>query len=227
MLPQSKFMWDTFTILRNFQFTYRLLLFVALFTSFLAGVLSNKLDKKIIILLCFFAIFQTILNWGNRRTIPTITDEVLTKQLTVANVGEGFQPAAPKWVNPKNPWQEKNPIESIEILKGEAEINEKQRTSTQHQYRINVKKDTILKENTLYFPGWNLYVNNKIHPVHYTDKNYPGIILFSLPKGEYTVNLIFTSTKTRTIAQSISIITGINMIFVLGVKVFRRLIKEP
>lgn len=205
MLPLSSPLWDNVTILRNFQFTYRLLLFVSLLTAVIAGIVATKINKKIVYLLCALVILQTILNWGNRGMIP-VNDTYLKKTLPMSTMSvEGFQPAVPKWTNSSDPWAKVIPDQRLEILEGKAAIKEIKRTSTKHIYTINIERPTTFKENTWYFPGWTIVANNKIIPIDFENPQYPGIITFTLPKGEYHVVLEFKNTDIRTTAQQISL----------------------
>ncbi|MBI2031154.1 MAG: hypothetical protein HYT08_00925 [Candidatus Levybacteria bacterium] len=205
LLPISSFVWDKISILKNFQFTYRLLLFVSFITAVLAGILATKINKKIILFICLLAILQTILNWGNRRTIPQINDSVLSSQLPMStSAGEGFQPAAPKWIDPDNPWQKNIPNNHLEVLRGKAEITELERISTRHEYRVNVSYISNFKENTLYFPNWQVTANNKILPINFTDPKYPGVITFQLEPGSYKIIVEFKNTIVRNSSNTLS-----------------------
>ncbi len=216
LLPVSSFIWNGISILKNFQFTYRMLFFVALFTALLSGVLATKLNKKIILIILTVAVLQTILNWGNRRTIPSITDSILRSRLPLStSAGEGFQPAAPIWVNPKNPWMDKIPKNHIEILKGNAKISIIKRTDQLHEYNINASEITNFRENTLYFPGWRLYANDKEIPLSISKYPKPGIIEFRLDKGSYDVKLKFQDTPVVKISKIISLLSLLTIIAVL------------
>jgi len=129
--------------------------------------------------------------------------------MSTTTYGEGFQPAVPIWVNVTDPWQKNLPKNHLAILQGEAVIKEIKRSPIEHAYSINALSTTLLKENTLYFPNWTLFANNKEVAINYKNPTYPGIITFKLPKGVYSVKLIFLPTKIRIISQWISIISGI------------------
>lgn len=209
IVPQSKFIWDITPLLKNAQYSYRLLEFVALCTSITAGIVVAKWNNNyFIIIVCAFTVVSTILNWGNRGTIPSITDPYLQKEfLSKPDVGMYLEPSSPIWADLYKSNLRKKPDKHIEILSGKAEIQELPRTSINHTYIINVKSPTTIKENTLYFPGWTLFVNEKQQRIIYTDKKYPGIILFKLNPGLYNVELKFSDTPDRVIAKFISVIT--------------------
>ena len=216
MQSQSQPLWFIIPFIKNFQFAYRLLFFTSVFTSVIAAYLLYKLkNKKLIIAICFLAIATTILNWGNRLTIPAINDTYLTKQLPLSTArGEGLPQAEPKWTDPLHPWIGVIPKNHLQVLTGKANVKQLSRLENMHSYSVSVQSGSLLKENTLYFPGWTLYVNGKQYPITIS-KNYPkGVIEFKLPKGNYNISLVFEDT---TIIKASEIISILSLILMLGI----------
>lgn len=203
----SRMIWEIVPLIKNFQFTYRLLNLSAFFISAIAGIVITKLkNKRLIIIICCLAIFPTILNWGNRRTIPGIGDNYLLNE--IAHEKQAFGDfSAPKWVNLENIDLLQKRKDQIEIINGEAVILKKKLLLTKHEYLIDVKKDSIIKENTFYYPGWILKINNKYSEIKYDSREYPGIITFNVRKGIQKVDLEFKNTPIRTSSLWISAIT--------------------
>ncbi len=217
MQSVSKPIWDAFPLLKNFQFSYRFLVIIAFLTSVLAGIVINKFrNQGFILLLLTVTILSTVLNWGNRRVIPSITDEALRNNIPYATFeGEGLSPAMPKWVKEKR-WIKKIPSAHLEKISGDGEITEITRKSQYHEYVVNALSDMILRENTWYFPGWKIFANNK--EVLLTDKNVNdnGTMQFPLKKGFYSIKVIFSNTKIRTIGEFISLLTVLLLVFFGG-----------
>ena len=209
MLKESKFIWNLLPILKNMLISYRILNIVILITSVSAALLISTVKyKRLFYAIIFLAIFQTILNWGNRGTLKFLDDEYLTKSLPYSTYEhEGLNPATPKWVDPYMPWQKVIPQKHLEVIEGEANITEVVRKSTYHSYTVVAKNTSILKENTYYFPGWILKVNNQQTKVEYTNSFYPGIMMFKLNPGNYKVEFIFKETPIRKVAIFISSIS--------------------
>ena len=215
MQSQSQSLWFIIPFIKNFQFAYRLLFFTSVFTSVIAAYLLYKLkNKKLIVVICFLAIATTILNWGNRLTIPAINDTYLTKQLSLSTAqGEGLTQAEPIWTDPLHPWIGVIPKNHLEVLNGKADIKQLSRTVNLHTYSVSIQSSSLMRENTLYFPGWNLYVNGKHYPT-IISKNYPkGVIEFKLPKGNYNISLVFEDT---TIIKASEIISILSLLLMLG-----------
>lgn len=200
----SKLFWESIPLIKYFQFTSRMLNLTAFFTSVLAGITVLQVNKKwFTIALCFLAILLTILNWGNRRTIPEIDDTYLRREL-LSDGNKLGDFTTPTWIK----FNELDYIASrngaIEIIKGDAKVFNIKRSSTLHEYVISVRNITTFKENTFYFPGWSLKVNNKNYLFDFNSKKYPGIINFNLPSGLYYVTLEFIDTPSRNISKKIS-----------------------
>lgn len=218
----SKYFWEIVPLVKNFQFVYRLLNLTAFFSSIIAGVIIVFINRKwFLVFICSVTIFSTILNWGNRRTIPEINDNYLKAEMLREERSLGDF-TLPIWVDTKT----RNYIDSrkgsIEIIEGQAEISEKKRLSTLHEYTIDAKTTTIIKENTFYFPGWKLLVDNKLHTISYENVSYPGTINFTLPKGVHNVQLSFSPTLIHIITQYISVISFSTLIIFLLLKKTQR-----
>lgn len=208
LLSTSEHIWETVPFLKYFQFSTRLLVIFGLCISIIAGIVVKKLDKNWFILaLCFFTIFPTILNWGNRRTIPAINDDYLKEEFSAKPDVSGLEPTSPIWADLNKSRLRTKPQFNIEVTKGKAIIENISRNPISHAYRINAKSNVELKENTLFFPGWVVMVNNKLHPTNYKNPNYPGVIAFKLNKGMYNVNVKFTDLPVIILAKWLSLIS--------------------
>ena len=110
---------------------------------------------------------------------------------------------------------ESSPKSNIEIIEGKAEIVELPRKSTYHEYVIDAKIKSRIRENTLYFPGWKIYDNNKlVNQVEFQDPKNRGIMTFYLDRGMHDVILKFEDTKVRKFANYISLLSIITILFI-------------
>ncbi len=215
LLSPSRIVWQTLPFIHNFQFSYRLMVIISLLVSVVAAIVSVRLNKKLLAILCILAILSTILNWGNRRSIPEIDDAYLKKELPLATArGEGLGPAMPIWTKLPNIYMKEVPTASIEIKEGDGKLAEILRKNTSHVYVANIKKDSILKENTLYFPGWNVAANKR--NIKITGYNP---IEFRLPKGLYVIEVTFKPTLIINISL---LITASAIFFLIVITFFSR-----
>ena len=227
MSPYSKRIWFQFPSLSMLQ-SHRLLLPIALSTSVLAGYLaisfSDTQRKKIFIyLLIVITIGYTILNWGHRRLITEINDYTLRKNVWISTVTEGTTAyfLNNRWADINNFWFSKIPNDHLEIIQGKGTVREIKRKSTQHNYIVNAQTPIVIKENTLYYPGWKLKSNfNDIFV--YPGKR--GLIYANLPSGIQYLELKYEDILPYKIAKTISIaifsILIIVLIYILLIKRF-------
>ena len=219
----TKPIWDTIPVIKNFQFSWRLMIESIFAISIISAIVVKKYPGKIFfITLCFISIFYTFLNWGNRKAVPEINDSTLRKQEIWKDYPGQVDVLTPKWVDIYKPWIGKKPKKHIEIINGNAEITEISRKIEKHEYVVQAKTKTVIKENTYYFPGWKLLIDNKETKINFTDKQYPGLITFNLDKGLHKVDIILTDTTDRIISKWISAVTAT----ILGVVILFRLIRR-
>lgn len=218
MTPLSSIFWDTIPFIKSVQFSTRLLVLVTFVTSLLAGYLTDSIKNKFLIyLLIGVTVGYTILNWGHRRVIPEITDETLKNNVwKSSSEGEGFfGMGTTKWVDPHHPWIDTLPPSHLQVIKGDASVHQDNRTSIKHSYIVEAKTPTELKENTLYFPGWQITVNDKLTGITYSNPYHPGVMTFVIPPGSHKIDVSYSDILPIRIVRSISVFTGLYFLFVL------------
>lgn len=219
LLPSSKFVWDNIPILRNFHYTYRLLLPISLIVAMIGAMVSETLIKrpKVIYVLIFLTVFSTILNWGNRRNIPQIDDNYLKIDLPYATVrGEGLDAGATRWSDINNLWQKEPTQKLIQTNKDIVGYETITNVNRQKALTMITNQPTLVKYNQLYFPGWMVTVNGETKPILYEQKEHYGMITFHVPEGESEVRLEFRDTGVRKIAGVISLVGLVFCVWKLG-----------
>lgn len=83
---------------------------------------------------------------------------------------------------------------------------------------VNTRENSQIVENTLYFPGWKVWVDEKEVPINYQDLNWRGMIIYPVPVGEHQVVVKFTRTRIRLFADLISLISLIGLISLICFK---------
>ena len=208
LFESSKVIWQSFSILRNMRLTYRVLSIVVLISSGVASMVVEELNnKKVYWIFILIAIGTTILNWGNRKNIPTIKDEQLAKQLPYSKERDGCWAILTSPEETEDRCQDEIPMYHIESLNGGLEILDEKRTTNKHSYLVDIKSTGVVKENTSYFPGWRLFVNGNEKEIIFNDQQYPGIILFNLDSGKNYIELTFEDTSLRKYSFYISALT--------------------
>ena len=202
----SRSLWNNIPFMKNFQYSFRLLIHASFFTSILAGLISLKIKNETVLkIVCLLVILTTILNWGHRKMLPWVNDSTFISGLLHSEVFE-LDPTMPRWVDIKSNDIRIPPVNHIELISGQARIKEIFRNSTKHEYIISTKSLSSIKENTFYFPGWKVFANNIEIPINYENKKHPGIITFNLGKGLHKIEVKFTQTRITTFARLLSLL---------------------
>ncbi len=207
--------WNLTPLLKNFQFTWRLLIEISLLTSLIAAITTKVIPKKIIYIICFFTIMYTLLNWGNRKMVPFLSDSVIRSQPLFGERPGVVDLTTPNSVNRDQIWIGTVPHSPIEVLSGQGEIKILKHDMTNHQYLIYAKTPMRIKENTYYYPGWKTFINDKEVAIDYHNKIYTGVITFKVPPGLSKIDLTFTDTADRISGKWISGITALSLAFYL------------
>ncbi|GEM_PF-839008 len=231
MSPYSKTIWASLPFLSMLQ-SNRLLLPIALCTSVLAGYLAvsfsnTKKREMFIYILLLITIGYTILNWGHRRVIPEINDRVLRSNVWKSTVTEGVTAyfLNNKWADINNFWFSELPKEPLEIIEGKGTVIQIQRTPTKHTYIVNAQSPLVIKESTLYFPGWSLKSNDE-QITTYPGKR--GVINARIPKGLQKLDLQYNDLPVYRFSKIISASTfSILLIILIFLSMPRRLSSKP
>lgn len=205
--------WDSFSILKGFQLTYRFSMFCALFSSAIAAIVLVKIkQKKLVYLIITITIIITILNWGNRKNVPMIDDRALSQRLlSSAKVqGEGTT----VWANLDNlPPRATN----LSFSSKNAIVKELSRTSIRHEYIIDViTKQANFVENTTYFPGWDIEVDGKRSEIS-KDQLANGLPIFTLNNGLHYVRFGYVQTTYQVLGRLACIFGLVSLLFGVGI----------
>ena len=205
MLPSSTFVWENITTLQKLQFPWRFLSVVVFSVSLIAALfvyrINVKQKKLLIFLLVFLAVISTI-NFWQAKEYKVFDDSYFEKVYRgTTDTGE----SSPIW---SVRFMEEPPKDQIEVIEGEAQIVKLPRTSTRHEYVMDLSQRSRIRENTLYFPGWKVYDNGKlIENVEFQDPKNRGLITFYLEPGMHNIILRFEETKLRHYSNIVSFVT--------------------
>lgn len=222
MLEQSKFVWQVFTTLQKFQFPWRFLSVTVFTTAVMGGILlfefienrrmealrfrpplARLRSKNALIILCLlFLVLWFNKNYWHANGYLYKSDSFFNGIYQgTTDTGE----SSPIW---SVRFMEQEPKSHIEIIDGKGETQEFARNSIFHKYKISTNDERIrVRENTLYFPGWNVFVDGKDTLVEFQDPKNRGVITFYVNKGIHDVEVKFGETKLRKTADVISVVS--------------------
>ena len=201
MLPISNSIWERIILLQNFQFPWRFLAIIVFSTSVLGALLidavPNKFKAKLTILSIIIILAISSSYWKPKGYMQKPESFYTSIYESTTDTGE----SAPIW---SVRFMEKRPEANLEIVDGDARVENIERRSTYHKYKVVVNKKTIFRENTVYFPGWEMKANGKQVDVDFHTQHYNGVMKFTLDEGHYTVEAKYVETKLRFFADVIS-----------------------
>ena len=138
--------------------------------------------------------------------------------------------AQPKWLYPERRWENTVPKNHIQIIKGKGEIKQIKRTNSSHEYISISQTPLTVKENTWYFPGWNLLINNQPAKLSYTKDETPGLMTFTIPPGLHKIQLLYQDLPDLIAAKTVTVLSiGSSLFFLLFIflkKIFKKRISR-
>lgn len=205
MLPTSLIFWKIIPFLGYLQFPWRFLSLTMFASSFLAVILVEK--KKFLGLLfalvCFVYSQQFVkpFFWEKKPDI-NYYDFLFTTSTRHEN--------KPIWFSEENINKFKSKFTSDSGLVTFKELVWK---TGKHIYEINTSEATYIWEHTAYFPGWQVFVDGQKEKIDYSNKKFPGVIKYRVPKGKHIVKVVFKETKIRILSDCLSLLSLLISVF--------------
>lgn len=208
--PVSSFAWPV--IAPYIQFPFRLISILVLTTAFLVSFQLNLLKGKLKNIL--IVIYLTLLIIGARDFIypkeyTNYPDSFYSTNVDTTTVKNEYMP---KWVKtiPSS-----IPEEKAEVIQGDAEISSLINNGNKISFNIDAKEKSLVLINTVYYPGWEVVVDNKKTEIDYDSS---GLIEFSVNNGSYLVEVNFRETLFRCISNAISAVSLLLLVLLIATK---------
>ncbi len=213
MLSQSQFVWKKIMLLQNFQFPWRFLAIPLFTTSVLIAIVISVIPKKLykisIIVFLVLILFFNKDYWYAKGYFSQPDSFFTSIYNTTTDTGE----SSPIW---SVRFMEKKPRKQMELIAGKADSTLIQRNITKHVYSVNARTTAGLRDNTVYFPGWEVLQDGQEIPIQYQDPHNRGVITFAVSKGRHTITVVYKETKLRIIADIISLLSILFSIIMLS-----------
>lgn len=216
MLPLSNLVWQKVPLLQNFQFPWRFLAVTVFATAVLGAFVISKTPKHFqmmsVVIFSIAILFFTKDYWHAKGYLYKPDGFFSGIYDATTDTGE----SAPIWSVRFMEHRYKTPLE---VIGGYVKDNKQlTRTATKHVYTVTVMQKAQFLENTLYFPGWQVLIDNKKTAVEYQDGHHRGLMTFFVDKGKHTIEVVYRETKLRIIADTISIISFLVIVYILGIR---------
>ena len=212
--PASRFLWDNLPLLPFTQFPWRFLSVQAFGLALLMGVLARLPWRRFIVTTT--AVFLLITSLGNLHTDHLILNDsdITAERLAqyewfTGNIGTTISAEyLPPTVQPRpvtSPWLNSGQRWPVTALNGELQtaVLTQQRT-TRQTWQIETTTATDLIFPTLHWPGWQATIDGQPVPIQSAPSS--GLIQLTVPPGPHTVQLRLSRTPIRLIAELISLL---------------------
>ena len=207
MTEFSKPVWNIVPLLPLIQFPWRILSVTTFSTAVLSGLLltslfNNRIYKSIVGLLVIGVILLLNNSYLRPSRYTNQPDGYYSTNEDTTTVQNEYLPITAKNL-PRIKAQKK-----IEIVSGSGKIEVLKQKSNLLEFKYNGAPSTI-RVNTVYFPGWKIYINNMRQNLS-VDSN--GLMNIDTANGTFSISLKFTETPLRKISNFVSIISLIIII---------------
>lgn len=203
MLPYSATVWNSVPLIRKLQFPTRIMFYPTFSLALLGGYVFVALGfKKVLFhIMLFLCLGWTALNWSHRAYRVNIDDDYLRSQMgTESFLFEHLPEATPIWKQNVN-----TPRTSAFTFYGNSATAKADIVKpTNRRYILDVQRDSIFQENTLFFPGWIALVDGRERGLMIAQN---GTMVVSLHPGETTLEFVLTNTPIREWSNRISAIS--------------------
>lgn len=210
MTDSAGFVWDKVTLLQKFQFPWRFLTIPVIASPILSAIVLTYIPKRfhLFIVFCLLSIIAitTAPMWRAKEYVVKPEQFYSGIYNGTTDTGE----SSPIW---SIRFMEHRPKAVYETIEGEAMIVPGFRNSTRHEFTVSAKTDARIVDNTLYFPGWSVLVDDQKIPVEFQDPTYRGLMTFLVSAGEHRIVVDFGETKLRKMANVLSLGGLIILIF--------------
>jgi len=211
LFPQSDLIWRL-PLLSEINYPWTMLAPIGFLISLLSGFLVQKAGfiKYLLLALSVISVFlflpfarpQSYLNRGDEFYMTN--DSTTTSSIEYT----------PLWV--KN-LPNKRPDKKVEVIRGDGKISNVIYNSKKLSFNITANNEVGVRVNTIYYPGWKLFIDGKQAKINY--KNDNGVMDVLLTKENSLVKFVFSETSFRFFANFISVVS------MLGLLIFSKFYK--
>jgi hypothetical protein len=209
--------WQVIPLLKEINYPWTLLAPIGFILSLLSGFLwlQNKYIKYTALVLCALAVILVLPHAKPSEFIDKGDQFYLTNEATTTS----SQELMPLWVRTK-PFMRYN--KKIEILEGIGTIQNIFYNSKIINFDLDLQSKSVIRMNTIYYPGWIVSVDGKNIPVDYN--NDSGVMDISVLPGRHLIKARFSENPLRLGSDFISLAALLSVfIMILPYKYIKKL----
>ncbi len=206
LFPPSSFIWNHVPLLSEINYPWIMLGIIAFLISLTAGYLTKcgRIFTFIAAILAVSTVIFFLPHAKPEKFVNRGDDFYLTNQATTTSSNE----LMPLWVK-KLP--SKKADAKVEISRGN--IENLSFNSRKINFSLDLPIEENVKINTIYYPGWSLYVDGKKTNINY-DNQY-GLMMLNIKEGKHLISGVFSETPVRLTSDLISLISIFTVVSLL------------
>jgi len=199
MLPISVPIWEHMSLLKKFPFPWRFIGVTTFASAFLAGFFFEKIKaRKIIFITMLFVLLLSVPMVRIQGYINAPDSYYLAYSASTDYHGS----TSTIWTAG---FASTYPTQPVEVISGIASVSDYSRTTTRHTFTVSAQNQTRILDNTFYFPGWKVSVDDRSVPIQFQDPNHRGLITFMVPSGKHIVTVSFQRSPIRLFSDILTI----------------------
>jgi hypothetical protein len=216
MTSGSKLLWENISVLRQFQYPWRLLAVFCFLTAFISvnffdfSVFKNKFVYWIIIVI---TAGSTYFYWTPYQGYQKIDENYYWNYPMSTNyygeVDSIWMGSVPR----------EFPESRVEVVGGDARITNEILKPLIHTFTVEAESESNILDRTEFYPGWKAYIDGKPVAIQFQDQNYRGLITFAVPSGKHDITVKYSENKLQKISDLISL-TAVSCLLISGVVLY-------
>ncbi len=218
---KSTFIWMIAKPLEFLQFPWRFLSVSIFIFSLLGGALGVVISKRVLGIMLLLVIITNANYFRPRIYSAEMTDaDKFTGHTWYLMTTNGIFDYLPKGAAfpPADP-----PGGNLSILNGKGTYSTVFKKSNQQKYQVNLEQSSLVQIETYYFPGWQVYVDNKRVELDPVADKLLGRMQVVVPEGSHEIVAKFTNTPDRLIGNMMSIVSWALVLGIIGLWSKKRL----
>lgn len=217
-MPWSAWLWEGVPLLAGMSFPWRLLVFVGLGTSVLAGALVLVMPRRLL-----WAVGGVLAIVPIISTVPTLAPTYLdiSPQMLTLEAYWRFEyqtmyigttsanEYTPCWLG-ETPWSVPRVPDAAYLASPQGSPMALKTTLLEHSPHgvrlwVEAQEPSLVRLHATFFPGWQALLDGKSIPVH--PSTSLGLVTAEVPSGQHELHLFFGDTKARSMGKTLSLLS--------------------
>ena len=208
LFKSSEFLWENIPLLSEINYPWIILGILGFLISLLAGSLcTHVIGKYAVVILGIVSMIAVIPYAKPQYYINKGDGYYLTNDATTTSSNE----LMPLWVMEMPTKRMEN---KVEVVGGIADLKNISFNSKRIDLSVNASSQSLVRINTIYYPGWKATIDNKDTPISHA--NEKGVMDIHVGSGEHFIQVRFGETNLRLVSDIISVLSFFALAFLVS-----------